>query len=362
MSSSDNDFTNAETNGFLAKMKQNKVMSIIIGLVILAIIGAAFYFLYWVKTPQYSLKLIRDSVEKHDVATFEKHVDLTTITGQALDALMAQEMSKEDMNNPLVAGIIQTMKPVMVESLKNGFIEYVRSGNLELKDPFKDRNKQEATAQKEESKIDNMNKMEFKDITNVETEGNRAKVSLLFHDNKLEKDFTVIIGMGKLEDGTWRVDNLENIADFAKEYNEATKAKLAQINQQIADEIAQNIVINQDNTYSIKLNTQTVFGLLDGKLQISLSLQNKTDQPIIVNKFKLQAKDSEGNIAYEKEISGNNMTIQPNQVYPTKGQFDLNPFIAADKKFMEQFNNYKTDIMITSITIGDKTIEYQNKL
>lgn len=357
-----NDFANQDTNDFLAKLKRNKLISIIAVIVILAIAGTAFYFLYWVKIPQYSLNLIRNSVEKHDVATFEKHVDLSTITGQAFDAFMAQEMSKDDMNNPFVAGILQTMKPAMVESLKNGFIEYVRTGNFDAKNPFDDKNKQNAAAKDEESKMDSINKMEFKDIANVETEGNRAKVSLVFHDNKLEQDFTIIIGMGKLEDGTWRVDNLENITDFVQEYSETTKAKLAQINQQIADEIAQNVVINQDSTYSVRLHTQNVFGLVDGKIQVSLTMQNKTDQPVIINKFMIQSKDSDGNIVYAKEISGNNMTIQANQAYPASGQVELNPFIASEQNLIDQFSNYQTDVFITSIKVGDKTIEYQDKL
>lgn len=66
------------------KMNSN-AKKIGLGIVIAILCAIAFYFLYWIKTPAYSLNIIRESVEKHDVATFEKHVDMDTLYTKAFD-------------------------------------------------------------------------------------------------------------------------------------------------------------------------------------------------------------------------------------------------------------------------------------
>ena len=94
-----------EENNQENKSTNNKKIYKIIGLILLLILaGCAFYFFYWVKTPQYSLKLIQESVKSHDVVSFEKHVDTEALCTQALDAFLTQSMSETDKNNPFVQG------------------------------------------------------------------------------------------------------------------------------------------------------------------------------------------------------------------------------------------------------------------
>ena len=106
-----------ETNSEVQSTNNKKIYKIIGLIVLLILAGCAFYFFYWVKTPQYSLKLIQESVQNHDVVAFEKHVDTEALCTQAVDGFLAQEMSTNDMNNPLIQGIIQTVKPAIVGNL-----------------------------------------------------------------------------------------------------------------------------------------------------------------------------------------------------------------------------------------------------
>ena len=64
-----------------------------LGIVIAILCAIAFYFLYWIKTPAYSLNIIRESVVKHDVATFEKLRDL----GVTFDVRKVPNDSKKDL-------------------------------------------------------------------------------------------------------------------------------------------------------------------------------------------------------------------------------------------------------------------------
>ena len=71
-------------------MKEGVYMSsnqkkICVGLIItiLAIVG--FYFFYWIKTPVYSINLIREAVKHRNIEAFERHVDLNSVYSKAVD-------------------------------------------------------------------------------------------------------------------------------------------------------------------------------------------------------------------------------------------------------------------------------------
>lgn len=352
-----------ETNLEVQSTNNKKIYKIIGLIVLLILAGCAFYFFYWVKTPQYSLKLIQESVQNHDVVSFEKHVDTEALCTQAVDGFLAQEMSTNDMNNPLIQGIIQTVKPAIVKSLKDGFINYIRDGNFNMTNPFetnKTNNKIANSEKQNENKIKGYTRLEFKDIANTETNGNRATVDIILYDNKTDKNFTLKIGMAKLEDGTWRIDTFVNLDEFIKEYTQATKEKLDEINKQISDEISQNISINMDNVKA-NLQTQNIFGLIDGKVAVYIPLKNLTNQNITINNIQIQFIDNNNNIVYEKTIT-DNIVMQPNQENTITSNFELNPFIDKDKNLIKVFSNTTTNIIITNIQTPDKNIKYQTEL
>lgn len=51
----------------------------------LIVIGAALYFFYWMRTPQYTFTQIHEAVQQHDLTKFEKHVDLNSLYAHAYD-------------------------------------------------------------------------------------------------------------------------------------------------------------------------------------------------------------------------------------------------------------------------------------
>ena len=272
-------------------------------------------------------------------------------------------MSTNDMNNPLIQGIIQTVKPAIVKSLKDGFINYVRDGNFNMTNPFETNKTNDKIANSEkqnENKIKGYTRLEFKDIANTETNGNRATVDIILYDNKTDKNFTLKIGMAKLEDGTWRIDTFVNLDEFIKEYTQATKEKLDEINKQISDEISQNISINMDNVKP-NLQTQNIFGLIDGKVVVYIPLKNLTNQNITINNIQIQFIDNNNNIVYEKTIT-DNIVMQPNQENTITSNFELNPFIDKDKNLIKVFSNTTTNVIITNIQTPDKNIKYQTEL
>ena len=51
----------------------------IIGIVVLTAAVTGYYFLYYIKTPEYTVKIIKDAYTSHDVDKVHKHVDIDNI-------------------------------------------------------------------------------------------------------------------------------------------------------------------------------------------------------------------------------------------------------------------------------------------
>ena len=106
-------------------IQKNRKVLIGFSAVLVILIGALlFYFLYWVKTPAYSLGLVKKSIENHDLPTFKRHVDLKSLYSRGFDDLM-QESLGEDASNAFVSGIVAALKENMIQTMITETEKYV---------------------------------------------------------------------------------------------------------------------------------------------------------------------------------------------------------------------------------------------
>ena len=88
----------------------------------LIVIGAALYFFYWMRTPQYTFTQIHEAVQQHDLTKFEKHVDLNSLYAHAYDDVVYYAFGDPKEANPFLLGIVQSLKsvvvPIMTEQTK----------------------------------------------------------------------------------------------------------------------------------------------------------------------------------------------------------------------------------------------------
>ena len=201
--------------------------NIIIGLIIAVVCALSFYFFYWIKTPLYSVNLIRESIQKHDIVQFKKHVDMDTLYRKAIeDMLIAVDKIEgtEIMSNPFSSSIVQILKEPAVELLKEETLVYVEgdqeSRPVEEADRFSEELKEKADAEN----------IELKDISVIEERGNRALIAIKLYNSELGKNFTLTVKMNKLVDGTWRIKEITNLVDFFIEVDKAQKEKLIEAN------------------------------------------------------------------------------------------------------------------------------------
>ena len=162
------------------------------------------------KTPTYSLKIIADAFKKQDLLRFEQHIDIDSIFDKGYSSLIMKYAEKEgktkDLNEPLVAGLIQMMKPVAINTWKTVVDE-------RIKKTFADN-----STNKE---IDKIKISKLKEESVVE---NNAVVSFEIEKEK-EKHF-VKLKMQRLENKEWKITEIINIADFVDQFGSNFKPKI----------------------------------------------------------------------------------------------------------------------------------------
>ena len=214
-----------------------------IGLLTLVVAGFAFFFLYVVKTPHYSLYQIHKAVQGHNTTLFEQHVDLDNIYSKGIDDLIVSAVKgKKTIGLDIfTAGILKLVKPTVVHALRDATLESIR------RVPAKENNQTGQkvagqTAQKEKDKPDKKDKKEnsipllkkmkervdvsnlkIKDASVTTNDGGTADVAVVLHNHKLNKDFNVNMRMTKLYNGEWQIKEISNFVEFLTEVEEATK-------------------------------------------------------------------------------------------------------------------------------------------
>lgn len=192
-------------------MSKKKLFTAALVAVVAIILG--WYFLYFTKTPVYSLNLAREAVEKHDVNAFKKHVDMDSIIGSSYDDVVAMQLEDPEIKNSpfkdLAEVMFQGLKPKIVPILSNEIY------NAIAKQPERSeqnaREKQAADEMKEKTGVKDL---EFKSIGSATVDGNSAVVPVTFNSKELNQDVTFNLAMKKLDDGTWQAVKINNFKEF----------------------------------------------------------------------------------------------------------------------------------------------------
>lgn len=193
-------------------------------LVVCLLVGSiAWYFLYFIKTPEYSLNIIKESVAKHDVIKFKKHVDLDSTLSRGYDDLiLAMIESDKTMSlegKAFVGGFAQLFKQPIVGALKDGIMRFVETGKWEDEKDVQATNKNNKESQQNinpDKVIDQsgLKNSSFRGIAYTRKDGKTATVGLKVFENEANKEFILDIKMREIDDGTWQVAEISNLKDY----------------------------------------------------------------------------------------------------------------------------------------------------
>lgn len=205
---------------------------IAIAVVILLIICGIGGYLYYKRTPAYSLQLIQESVKEHNWEKFSHHVDTKNLADAAFDDIIEITMEERgDMDaqtKALASSFIKLIKPNLTSLLESAVKEYVETGEFK-KDETANNNStspNKKAAQKKGNPADNLlqdtkaDKLKFSGIKSTETSDNTAIVTLELRDEAVNANYDLKIRMIQLEDGTWKISKIDNLKDFYKAVKE----------------------------------------------------------------------------------------------------------------------------------------------
>lgn len=334
--------------------KMSKIKKGIISAVVLVVCSFAFYFLYWVKTPQYSIGLIREAVVNHDVVKFEKHVNLDKLLNRAFDDVITAQgkITGENIrDNAFANGIINMLKPNVVNALKDFIISEVKSK------PDENKSKQGSEAGSEEmtegmKKKFNAKNNSVKDVSVISKTDNQAIVAVTTYDKQVDKDFTIHLRMVKLEDGTWQIYELDNLVDYFVALEKAKVEKLEALNKPIREKIMKELKVISASV-SIGSNNNMFFEIK--RINLNASFKNESGKDIASFKYLLTMQNDDKKIL--KTVGGEYTDgLKNGQEAKISGNIELNPFIDNDKAIGNgEYNAKESTIKVMEITYADGT-------
>lgn len=193
----------------------------VIAAVVLTVIVAAGSILYWqyTKTPKYSLWQAKKAIDQHDLASFEKYVDVEGICSRAIDQLLETisdtERPKdqwEQLGQSIGKGLVTVLKPQLTKIVKQEISDLIEKGESEIK-------KNKAESKKSTFSLSNfLNKTKdmknsFEHIEYVKKEGKIAYVRLKFHLDKQGAPLVINLKMRNLGN-YWQVANITNFFEI----------------------------------------------------------------------------------------------------------------------------------------------------
>ena len=322
--------------------------------------AALFYFFYYTKTPVYSMKLIGEAVQKHDLETFDRHVDVKHMLEKVFDDFVAKESNDKNgsiAGDAFALGLVNALKPVAVAELQDAvYAEVAEKG---------------AVTQKKETKINvfdrfkqNKRAAELKGVSTISKSGDTAIVGVKYHNRRVDKDYTLNVKMEKLSDGKWRAKELTNLIALLEQTEKDEEEKLKELDKPVKEEIWKTVDLGEDYGYRI---IQRGKGLnINFTLEVCVPLRNISQKEIAsVNGFLQIENKKEPNVGIKRFRMGTHTDIAPGKesVKYTALHLDLSDKAERSVISMDRDNELFIRCFVMSIKFTDGTkIERPTKL
>ena len=323
-----------------------------IGAFIAIVLAVAFYFLYWTKTPVYSINLIRESWQNHDTVGFQQRVDMDRLYTKAFDDFVkAQEtITGEKITDvPLAAGLLEMLKPAVVNKLKTETLNAIteQSAQVQTSTPSGKQDQFAKKMQEQANAKDNV----VKDVSTISQEGKAATVAITLHNAKLDRDFKLNVTMNELDDGTWKLIEIANLTDFLVEVDKAEKEKLAELNKPIAEELNKSLQIT-GGQMNLRNDGNPFFA--SHWLTSNATFNNASTKDIKSFSYKIKIEETKEGPTLATYNVSSGVSIPKGQSGTDYKRIDLNPFKDTDKAVIGcNFSTTNLTIEITSIEFAD---------
>ncbi|PJJ48350.1 DUF2939 domain-containing protein [Hymenobacter chitinivorans] len=203
-------------------------MKKIVLLLLLAALGVGGYLYYRSLTtgPEYSLMQAAKATQDHDMAAFERYVDVNSVTGSLVDQVTSQSSALGLLNPGSFAfkGALRLLKPQLAKAAHKEVQNYVESGSLEAAAAAQPDRLVKVSLAGLASKVVS-NDSQFKDIKYVNEQGDKALVGIEITQPKY--DTTMVIEVKMQDKGDyWQVKEITNTGELLKHVARLEKDRL----------------------------------------------------------------------------------------------------------------------------------------
>jgi hypothetical protein len=275
------------------------------------------------RSPEYSLKRLADAIEQHDVLTFQELVDVDAVVGRFIDVAMAGaagDTADGGFFDNLAQGIVDMMKPRLVEAAKSGIMEFVEKGAPESSGTGAD-DEAPLNMLKNTSMLD---KDAFKGISAVTREGKTALVNLDFANARIDSTVTVQLRMRDLKTH-WQVSEIANAKELLTELPAAEDRRLAVFNRPIVEKLKQTLVVG-----AFRKTAKDVDSFWSGEVDLRASIRNASTTPVSGFRLALKVTNAAGLVLADLPIS-ESVALAPGQEFAWLWHQDLGLFSSEYK-------------------------------
>lgn len=331
-------------------MKNSKIICAIIAA---ALLGAVFYFVYFMKTPAYAVDRTIEAIRQHNSQEFSRYVDVQSVMNSAFDdSLKAESKINNDniLSNPFAVGILHMLKPSVVDLMNQEalrLVENKKEDKEKVVDPVPDammRNMERRVSLKELS----LGKF------NIEQAGDETAVlTAAVHNKKLTKDFLLQFELTKQDDGYWKITRIKNLAELIIQLDAAKRAQLAAQNKPVMEKLNQSLQVLDKK---LGITSALVNDIREYRLNAVINVRNKTTQTIkrIYYDVTIMDKDGKSIYSYPEHFNG---TIAPGAEVHLNTSKLLNGLLPDDKKLMAMdVFHLPSRIQVTYIAFNDGSI------
>lgn len=183
--------------------------------VLLALAAGGYYYYRSLKQgPEYALLQAAAATKTHDLATFEKYVDVNSVTGHLVDQLTNQSSLLSLLNPGALAfkGALRLLKPQLSQAAHNEVRRYVETGSVEAAAEAAPKGLGRVSLLGLAGKVVSPESA-FKGVKYTRQEGEQAFVGLEFTQPKY--DTTMVLEVKLLHRGDhWQMTEITNTADL----------------------------------------------------------------------------------------------------------------------------------------------------
>ena len=333
---------------------QSKKKWFIVIILLAAICGAAFYFLYFIRTPAYALNEARIALKEHDSAKFSRYVDVPSVMDNAFEDIIKAESKINNDNifsNPFALGILHMLKPSVVDLMTKEAMDKVANKpedtTKQAVDPVPD-----AMKRNMERHI-HIGKLTVKDLQLAKHSGDTATAALVVHDSEVDKDFVAELLLQHNEAGDWQIKKVSNLEDFIVHLDAAKRAKQAAANKPIIERLNKALQTTSERL-TLNKDAQGKSGMAaEATLTATIMAKNMTQVAINRMYYDVTILNDKGEqlYSYPEHYQG---SIAPGKAVELTTTKKLNPLLPDDKKLMELDVAKETvKIQVTYIAFDD---------